>query len=249
MVQLTFVLIRGLARGNAHWLDFPEHLRTAFPSSNIMCLEIPGNGERNSEQTPFDPMVIVNDFRRAVFEKYSSPLCVIGISLGGMLALKWAEAFPNEIQKAFVLNSSLAQLSNPFLRLRPSAYAAVFSSIVIQDKTSREKSILKLISNLKMNDDFVSKKFVEIAYKSSTTISNFFRQLYLANRVRILGKPQSEVFVLTAKNDKMVSYQCSVAIAKYLSAQYFVNLKAGHDLTLDDPDWVIDKITHSFSDT
>lgn len=242
MVQLTFVLIRGLARGNAHWLDFPERLKASFPNSNIECLEIPGNGDRNSEMTPLDPLIVIHDFRRTIFQKYRAPICLIGVSLGGMLALKWAEEFPNDIQSAFILNSSLGQISNPFLRLRPAAYGAVFSSLFAQNKMSREKNILNLISNLKSRDEITIQKFGYIANKNSTNISNFFRQLILANAIRILGKPKSEIFVLTSKDDKMVSYKCSIAIADFLSAPYFVHQTAGHDLTLDDPDWVIAKI-------
>lgn len=246
-----FVLIRGLARGNAHWLDFPERLRNQFPQSEVLCLEIPGNGSRFLEQTPLDPVTVIEDFRKSLFafkesrskNSADTATVLLGISLGGMIVLKWAELFPLDIDRAFVVNSSLSQFSSPFQRLRPLNYGRLIRSLWTPDFGLREKLILEMTSHFHGTNKTTHSKFLEIAKSNSTSLFNFFRQLILAGRIRIHAKSGANITFLTSEKDELVSYLCTITMAEFCGAKYYVNHSAGHDLVLDDPLWVLDKMS------
>ncbi len=242
--KIVFVLLRGLARSSDHWLDFPAKLSAKFsdklPDSKIICLDIPGNGSRSNEKTPIDVELIIRDLRGRVIAQ-NQKIILIGISLGGMVALKWNELFPEEISQTIVINTSLAQCSWFFQRLSPLALLPMLRAMFANSVVERERNVLLLTSNRSDRVEVFLERLCRIAEMHSTKIENFFRQLGLASRIRLKKDfSPNGLVVVASKKDQMVSAKCSQDIVKSLRGVLVLHEWAGHDLTLDDPDWVIE---------
>ena len=71
-------------------------------------------------------------------------------------------------------------------------------------------------------------------------------QLRLISTSHFKNKPDCRVLVLASKNDRLVNYQCSLKTAKDWACELHIHQTAGHDLPLDDTNWIIKKIQSVF---
>jgi pimeloyl-ACP methyl ester carboxylesterase len=65
-----------------------------------------------------------------------------------------------------------------------------------------------------------------------------FRQIWAASRFKAPVEIQVPSLVLVSRADELVSPECSHRIASRLGSDVREHDRAGHDLTLDDPQWV-----------
>lgn len=234
-----YVLLRGLVRGNGHWGNFLTVLKAINPRAEIEIYEIPGNGTRCQETTPLDPFEVISDFRqRSEFVRNKEPFILCGISLGGMLALKWVELFPEEIAKAFVVNSSLKSLSPFFHRLRFENYLLIMRIFLVRSSDVREHRILEITSNRNDLDPKIIDQLVTFSRNHPVSEWNVFRQLYLAGKIHISQNLNPSIKIIQSIQDRLVDPKCSQKIAEYLQAELIVHPTAGHDIPLDDPEWL-----------
>jgi surfactin synthase thioesterase subunit len=239
-----WIAIRGLVRGNGHWGDFPEVLSRMDSEIDLELLEIPGNGTRNTEVTPLNAQEVIAKIKvHSRIVKEGQPFNLMGISLGGMIALKWAELFPSELNQVVVINTSLRQFSPLIRRLQFHQVKNLFRAIKEKAVRKRELIMLEIASNNLVR----SKKWInELAHFSKrypVTYGNFMRQLILASRIRIHSKQFSvPIKILCAKNDHMVNWSCSQVIAEQFGLPLVIHPTAGHDIPLDDPEWVSQKM-------
>ncbi|MEY4615702.1 MAG: hypothetical protein RJB66_662 [Pseudomonadota bacterium] len=243
-----FVLIRGLARGNAHWADFTNNLISIHPNLTIELLEIPGNGDRNREVTPIDASQIIEHFRRDLnLAQSCSPVRLIGISLGGMLALKWAELYPQDLESVFVINSSLRQFSSPFERLSPGIYTLLLKALLSANPRKRESLVLKMIVNNPQIRKQYLNQFTELSIQNPISLQNFIRQLLLAASINVSLSPTVPLRVITSKKDKMVHFRSSLKIAQAFAGKLHIHPTAGHDIPLDDPEWLAEILLDGYT--
>jgi predicted alpha/beta hydrolase family esterase len=72
---------------------------------------------------------------------------------------------------------------------------------------------------------------------------NFFRQLIAAARYNLSEfKPRVPITVLSSKGDQMVHPSCSEALAEHWDLPIITHPSAGHDLGIDDPEWLVKTI-------
>ena len=241
----NWLLLRGLARESAHWGGFIEQLQISFPKSTINVLDLPGTGRFHKEVSPKTIKEITEITRqRAIDSNYlQEPLTLLAVSLGAMVAWEWMNQHSNEISGSILINTSFANLSPFYQRLRWQTYRQVITLLNQKDITRRERAILKLVSN---NPDIANKTGVdwaEIQLQRPISFSNAFRQIVAAANYRPSNtKPKLPVLLLNSIADRLVSPTCSEKIHK----KYQFELKrqdwAGHDLTLDDPEWVTNQL-------
>jgi pimeloyl-[acyl-carrier protein] methyl ester esterase len=246
---MNWILLRGLGRESRHWLDFPSHLKTAFQVNGaappeILCLDLPGFGTEKNHRPPFTIRENVNTLREKFLlaKKTREPWGLVGISLGGMIALNWAETFPEDFQALVVINSSASDLSSFQHRLSPYAMYRLLRAGLTTNVEKKERQILKMVSNLKAHDPSVRKTLTAIAKEKQVTPAKMIRQLAAAMRFQSPQKIDVPTLVLASIKDAMVDVRCSKSIAERLSAPIKFHPTAGHELTLDDPAWVAEKI-------
>lgn len=240
----TWVLLRGLAREAGHWGRFPDLLRSALPSGEaVVALDLPGNGRRSGERSPARIAGMVTAVRAELAAGgHAPPYVLVAVSLGGMAALHWAHAAPGEVRACALVNASLARFSWPWQRLRAGSWP-VLAGILAPRRPAlaRETAILRLTSNLPLSQRVVD-EWADIARVRPVTRGNALRQLIAAARFRAPARPAVPLLLLASSRDRLVAPACSRAMAAAWDAPLHEHPWAGHDLPLDDPEWLAERI-------
>ena len=242
----NWLLLRGLARESEHWGDFVNQLQFAFPKATINTLDLVGTGQFHHQKSPNTIEEIVKLAREHALQLgyLNQPLTILALSLGGMVAWEWMQKYPQDICASALVNTSLASLSPFYQRLRWQNYGQIIQILRSNDILAREKAIVRLVSNL--NDEALvttAEKWMAIYKQRPISFGTSFRQIMAAAKYkpnnRVIEKP---VLLLNSLGDKLVSPSCSAAIQKEFSLLLEVHSTAGHDLPLDAPDWMIEKL-------
>ncbi len=231
--------LRGLARGRGHWGSFPKVLSSADADIELELLDIPGNGTRASEKLPLRPEKVIEMIRaQSRWVKRDESFSILGISLGGMLALKWAEMYPNEVSKVFVVNSSLGQLSPIFKRFQMKQISTLVKVLRESDIVEREKTIINMTSNNQKVWDEHLAPMAAFSKQYQVSRLSFLRQLLVAASLRIPKSIETGITIIGSQNDRLVDVSCSLKLAHYLNVTPKIHSWAGHDIPLDDPLWL-----------
>jgi pimeloyl-ACP methyl ester carboxylesterase len=235
------VLLRGLGRSHGHWGDFVARFRAAWPSVEVHTPELPGCGSRHRERSPADVAGTLAAVREVV--PPGGPRWVLGLSLGGMVAYEWGRRYPQEIAGLVLVNSSLGGWSPPWRRLRLSAAGQLLAVAVTADPLARERRIYDLTSNRPARAAELSAAWAELARRQPVRRSNAARQLLAAVRYRARPLGAVPLLVLASATDRMVDPSASRAIARHVPGATLVeHASAGHDLPLDEPDWILERL-------
>ena len=121
-----WILLRGLAREQAHWGSFVGDLAHALPQDDVTALDLPGNGLLHRQPSPGSVPALVQACRRMLAKRgVAPPYHLLAMSLGAMVATEWAHAAPAEVAGCVLINTSLRPFSPFHQRLRPGNYAAL----------------------------------------------------------------------------------------------------------------------------
>ncbi len=233
--QQHFVLLRGLLREQRHWGDFPKNLQARFPEAIIRTLDIPGNGRLNKQRSPTCISEMTDALRRQLPDQ--AEINLIALSMGGMIALDWMNRFPLEVKTAVLINSSIRGVSPIVQRLRWQRFPTVFK-MVFQSPEQMEQTILRLTSNLHHDDPDVLIRWRQWQRQNPVSKKNAFRQLLAAAKFTIRTRPMHPVLIIGSKKDELVDYRCSLMLHQKWGTDYCQHDTAGHDLSLDDPQWL-----------
>ncbi|MBX3605079.1 MAG: alpha/beta fold hydrolase [Piscinibacter sp.] len=238
----TWVLLRGWTREAGHWGDFPERLRAALPNVQVLTPDLPGCGLRRDEHSPSRVDAIVAACRARLGA--APPLHLVGLSLGGMVAAQWAASHPDEVAACVLVNTSMR--GAPAARLRPSAWPALLRIACARDPRAVEAGILALTSNAAPDpgrEQGLVSAWVALREARPVSRGTAWRQLLAAARFALPPPPDGpRRLVLCSAADRLVDVRCSRALAARWNAALQVHPHAGHDLPLDDPDWVIARL-------
>ncbi|RMJ03863.1 Pimeloyl-[acyl-carrier protein] methyl ester esterase [Marinobacter litoralis] len=241
---MDWLLIRGLARESAHWGDWPEQLRRARPVDKFHTVDLPGTGLARDFRSPTS-IVEARQFADRVTRNLPRPLGLIGLSLGGMVALDWALNRPEDCA-SLVLISSSSRLSSPWRRMRPVQWTPVMRMLTQADSDKRERAILALTSNRPISDE-VARQWQTIQRERPVRRGDVIRQLYAASCYKPPRKvPKMPTLVLASYRDRITDWRCSRDLAKSLECPLELHPDAGHDLPLDDSPWLIEQLKAYF---
>lgn len=245
----SIVLLRGLSRGTEHWLDFPALLQATFTQDKIFCIDLAGNGYRVNEQSPNNLQSALLDLKKQL-QLIPAPYYVIGLSLGAMLWLNAIENNTIEIKKAVLINPSHA-MNSATQRIKPLSLMRLLLSLLLS-RDYQEKTIYKLTSQ---NHNHRQKKnviqyWLSIQRHYPFRLHNLWRQLCLAKDCNInltSSHPEQQLIIASIK-DQLVNPACSAQIAQALNSPICYHQRAGHDIALDDANWLIHQCRYFFDD-
>lgn len=243
--NLHFYLVRGLTREARHWGDLPQQLAAAFPGASITCIDLPGAGINHRLRSPLQVETMVSVMREEFLrQRRSGEVAVLlAISLGGMIAAHWLHSFPQDFQRAVLINTSYGGVSPLLHRMRPGALGRMALAALARDK---EAAILRLVSNHADARASALPLWNAIRAERPVSLGNTVRQLWAASRFRLGSRrPAVPVLLLAGTQDRLVSVECSRAIARQWNAPLREHPTAGHDLPLDAPAWIVNEI-HQF---
>lgn len=237
--NVTLVCIRGLLREARHWGVFTALLQRRFPEARVITPDIPGNGRLNHLTSPGSIAGMTDALRAQIVSRRN--LTLIAISMGGMIAIDWMIRYPDEIKSAVLINTSVRRLSPFYHRLRFSAGFRILK-MLFHSPAQREADILALTSNQFANDSTQLATWQSWQRQNPVSLRNAARQLLAAAKFTLHTQPQQPVLVVAGKADRLVDYRCSVRLAEILCAAYVQHDAAGHDLPLDEPEWLVEAI-------
>jgi pimeloyl-ACP methyl ester carboxylesterase len=241
----TWILLRGLTREARHWGDFPQRLSSALNGAEVIALDLPGNGEMNGEVSPPRIEDMTDRCRAELIQRgVVPPYYLLAISMGGMVAVDWAMRHPAEIDAAVLINTSMRPFNALHHRLRLPAWPKLLRMIAFPGLLeSNERKIFALTSNLPAAPVGLIEEWVRIRQSRPVSTANALRQLRAAARFRASPvSPSENMLVLGSAGDRLVDARCSMALAHAWGCVAVLHPTAGHDLPLDDGDWLIARV-------
>jgi pimeloyl-ACP methyl ester carboxylesterase len=243
-----WLLLRGLGREAGHWHDFPEHLAAALavPRAWVVALDLPGFGVAAHRTAPWTVAETVDDLRSRwhVGGGPEGAASVLGVSLGGMVALEWAARFPADFHNLVVLNPSDRRTARPHQRLDWRSVPLMLRIAGCRDLAFREELSLRLTTS--RPDDgqrqAILREREAIARQRPVSRVAVLRQLVASARWAAPPRVEVPALVLVGASDRMVHPICSERLARRLTASLVRHPWGGHDLTVDDPEWVADEV-------
>ena len=238
-----FLLLRGLSREQGHWANFPDKLLKVSGVNSVHFVDLPGNGKYHRLTSP----LTIREM--AEFVQAHDPIpeghekVVLALSMGAMVTIELLSQYDQEYQAAFLINTSIAGLSPVHKRIKPFALETFYKVLRAKNTREREEHVLSMVSNFPEKRAEVLEAWTQIAHSRPTSHFNSLRQLLAASRYRLPPvKPQTPIYCLTSKGDRMVDYHCTMALSQKWSLPMGVHKEAGHELHLDAGDWVVENL-------
>ncbi|AQS39628.1 putative hydrolase or acyltransferase of alpha/beta superfamily [Shewanella psychrophila] len=262
---MTFVLLRGLMRDRRHWYGFARRLEAT--GAQVITPDLPGNGTLAEINSPLS----IPDYADYVWAQIDEVLSegstkevlesvyLIGLSMGGMLALEMAKHKPNRVKKVVLINSSAANLSPWYCRFQLSSLVKSAWEIgrrrlngELSGISLLEATVIQLTSECRGDDIKLIQDWSHYRQQGHTSIINGFRQLVAcasfdapdidhANANDLINSPvnafvKSSVNVIVANRDRLAHPSCGQALADFYDTQAIYLDDCGHDVSLDKPE-------------
>ncbi len=241
----TWMLLRGLSRQKLHWGDFADHF-VASTRHRIVFEDLPGFGSRNHEASPMSVIEIAQSIASAVFkqvDQHDGKINLIGISMGGMVALELARLYPEKVRCLVLINSSFKPYAHFYQRLKPAAYSSFLKAWCSPFQRYSERQILELSSNFRQRERALLDQWLILRHQQKPSHIAALRQVIAASRFSFpYLKPIEHVLLVASKQDRIVDYRCSENVAKEWEVPLALHHFAGHDLPLDSPEWLTTEI-------
>ncbi|MDA9793036.1 alpha/beta hydrolase [Bacteriovoracaceae bacterium] len=244
-------ILRGLIRENAHSQFFFDRLKKEYPHINFHGLEVHGNGKYYREDSPTSIEKMVEQVRADYLKinecQKDSDNFLVAISLGGMIGVEWMTKNPEDFNKAIIMNSSLKGYSPIFKRMLPINFPNYAKLLLTTSPKEKEEIIYSMIISDKKRHTYLIEHWTEIRKKRPVSFSNTVRQI-LAGAVYTPPKvaPKTPVVIAVGLGDSFVDPICSINIAKSWQLPLVTHPTGGHDITNDQPEWVIKLIDEQF---
>ncbi len=242
---MHWLLLRGLAREQRHWGGFAEILTRATKGDSVHRLDLPGAGTEHLRDSPLTVGAIADDVRARwlpLRAQHAGPWGVLGISLGGMVALAWCGAWPGDFERLVVGNSSAGDLNVPWQRMRLDVFGGVLQSLGDRSPEGRERRVLAMTTRLCTDVDARAREWAGYMLDRPMRRANVGRQILAALRFRAPARIGQPMLVLSGARDALADPRCSRAIAARYGARLEVHPAAGHDLSTDAPEWLAERV-------
>ena len=241
--MINVLFIRGLTREVGHWRGFEKKFQLKNPNTHTMAIDLPGSGEfyQMTSPTHIDQYVY---FMRTLYlkNKKDGPVILIAISMGGMIALRWGEMFPEDIAKIYVINTSVSNFSGLTKRFNIPRFIKILPKLFGKNIRKKEKAVLELTTNLFKITEVELDFFESILKKHPISLKSSIAQILAASQFKLTKPLIAPVVVISSLNDRLVSSECSKSLSENLNVPIVVHPTAGHDLPLDDPDWLLSEL-------
>jgi pimeloyl-ACP methyl ester carboxylesterase len=241
---MHWLILRGLSREQRHWGEFPAALRAVSDGAQVLLLDLPGAGTERHRASPTEISGIVRDLRARFLELRSAlgldgkPVGLLAVSLGGMVAMQWASDFPDDFAAVVLVNTSASDLSPPWRRMSPAVLWPAARALVTSNLVERERRILAFTTRLRADLPAIAAEYAGFALERPMERRNVLRQLYAAMRFRAPKRLGPPTLVVACGGDLLANPECGRLLADRFLAPLALHPRAGHDLALDDPEWL-----------
>ncbi len=238
---MRIILIRGLGRDQLHWKPLLREIGKEFPDALIETPDIPGTGVLHHIASPLRLTEYLPYFENQLSDN-DEPAIVVGLSLGGMLALTWAALMPDRFSHVVVINTS-SNLTAFYRRLKVYKAWRQPGAIFRISKRAKERAIYHLTCNRRPMPEALLDEWVTIQNKHPVKITNQIRQIWAGLH---FSPPPKDLLpalsVVYSRADQLVDPCCSEDLINHYNSNSYIHPWAGHDLPQDDPQWLAHKL-------
>ena len=239
------LLLRGLGRESGHWGEFVDQLEAQKFCRKVICLDLPGTGPYRKLSSPLtieeNAQFILTQLEHHKFKKIN----LVAVSLGAMVGAELLRIEPDLFDNAVFMNTSFSNLSPIYHRLQLATVKRIYGILKnIENAKEREQEVLRMVSSTPEDHPEILEQWTKIAEERPIEPLNILRQLVAAARYKVSSAtPNTPVTLLNSSGDQMVSSACSEALSKHWTVSLITHPTAGHDIVVDDPDWVVAQLT------
>ncbi len=241
----NWLFLRGLSREQRHWGTFPQVFERATGGDRVFLLDLPGTGTENGRASPKTIEGIADDVRRrweSLRDANQGPWGLLGISLGGMVAMAWTAAHPNDFTRLVLASTSAGNLSPPLERFDWKIVPAALRSLFERDPVKREERILGFTTRLLEDRAPVAEEWARIQLDRPVARAVVITQLRAAARYQAPPRIDVPTLILAGARDPMANPSCARLLASELGAPFEIHPGAGHEIATDAPEWVADRV-------
>lgn len=241
---MNWLLLRGLSREQRHWGAFREQFAKVVGGA-VFCLDLPGTGTECRRPTPSTVQAITDDLRaRFVGLKgaHPGPWALLGMSLGGMVAMDWVARHEGDFERVVLANTSAANMSVPWKRMNYQVLPRVGRALFMKDALARERLVLSITTKLATDRETTAAAWAQIGASAPVARATVLRQLLAASRFRAPARLKVPALILSGGRDPLMDPACPRKLAAHFGVPLEVHAEAGHELALDAPEWFAERV-------
>lgn len=237
----SWLILRGLTREKRQWGAFPSVLRQKSGDKvEVRRLDLPGIASASDRPAPLSVAAMVEDLNER-FEperaETPGPWGLLGVSLGGMVTLEWTRAHPELFSAAVVVNSSSGNTAGLFRRLRPANLTTLMRAARAQG-AERELVVLGMNTTRHGDDRALAEEWAGYRAEAPVTPKVLLGQLVAGLRYWAPRRLTVPTLFVSGRADRFVDPICTRRLARRFRARHLEHPDAGHDLPLDEPEWL-----------
>jgi pimeloyl-ACP methyl ester carboxylesterase len=229
------LLLKGLGRSMSHWVDFADLLSQVAP---VILVDLRGMGASDKKLGWQDSISDYASDLVQVLDALTVPKAhIMGVSLGGMVALAFGLLEPQRTASLIVMNASIAGSRTP--RLSSKAFFLLLKSLV-RPAQSLHGTLAEILAGSSLTESRkkeVTAWFEAIAQKEGLYTIQVLKQLGAAARFHVrrrLPLVQVPALILCGSHDQFVPIKNSKLIHRLLpDATFKVIEGGGHELEID----------------
>jgi pimeloyl-ACP methyl ester carboxylesterase len=239
-IKLCF--ISGLGGNKNHWYYQVQYFRK-IDNFNICVFDNRncGNSTINKESTIID--MADDTFMLLKYLNWTN-VNIIGISMGGMIALEFCYKYNNIVNSLTLINTTLCGyrclLNKELFKYTFKYLYHHISYLINKDPDIYLNHKINLISNFGFNKNYkVTKEYLN--YKNNQSIDHLVYQMYAILKYKFNKKKIDKlrsynipIIAFTGKNDKIINYKNSLEIKNKLKCKLFLFKNTGHGLSIED---------------
>ncbi len=224
-------------RDQRHWSGFPNALQQVANGHPIYFLDTLGNGSQSHLTSPINIWEYADNIHAQLKQQEIVQPALVGLSLGGMIALELLAQQPDTISGIITINSSVNRLSPFYHRFSPLyLMKAMLRARSPKQQSYLEAVVLSLTSLTGQYDAELLTLWSQFRQTRKTRMDNAVRQVIAASRYKGPDSvEQGKLMVLFSDKDKLVNPSCSQKLATFYRAGQEQVTGAGHDIGLDQP--------------
>ncbi len=242
---LSILLLRGLGRWSDHWLGFDRRLAEA--GFRVISLDNRGFGLSRDSILPKNIAIqdLAEDVAAIASKEAPQGALIVGLSLGGMIALSLASTRPQLVRGLMIINSSV---SGANLKRISGRAISVLASALLGFKNSYVNLASVLLSSGSSPErrQELALRWSEIDQNAKPDPWRIMRQLITAkqfNGLAELASVKCPVTVIRSEGDLFVDPANSDFIHRQIKGSSLISHPtAGHELAFEDPDWLFSAI-------
>lgn len=237
------VILRGLGRWSEHWCGFDALLAN---HCKVIAIDNRGFGMSKKTCVGLDLSIdqLADDVANVLKELSLSAVTVVGVSLGGMLAISLAARYPELVQKLVLVNSSVG--GSPYRRITNKALKALGHAFVAKDRLYDALArVLLSATSPQSTVDALRTKWSDIDTRHGLMPKRVLIQLVAAAKFHPgirMASVKAKTLIIKGVGDQFIDPRNSDWISQHIHGSKVVECDGGHELGLDKPEWLAKEI-------